>query len=704
MKQVLIKLSKLASFPLKIREKATNVRYRVGKKPISENRLLQTTRLRIDRFVPTNLRALGLVFLGLILIGPLSATASTDAMTVDNFTLIDHFGDAQELHYYRDMNAVVLVIQGNGCQIVRSSLADYRSLRDDYAEQGVQVFMLNSNLQDDRDSIRREAQEWDIDIPILDDSAQLVGRSLGLTRTAEVLVLDPRDWSIVYRGALNNRVDYERQKAAASERYVRDALDLLIDGEKPEFRRVNAPGCLINFPDSLADADISYAHDVAPILAQNCVHCHTEGGIAPWAMSDYRMVQGFAPMMREVIRTKRMPPWHADPAVGAWEHDAGLSDEHASTLVRWIEAGARRGEGEDPLPSMQPSQADWVLGEPDLIVEVPAFDVPASGVVDYQFPFIENPLDHEVWVVAATIIPGDPQAVHHVLMGSADEPPKENQREGVFQNYIMGYAPGNESQHMPKDTGVRVPVGGVYLFQMHYTPYGRASTDTTKVGLYFAKEDQRPEKFLRQQVILNPRIQIPPHAQAHEEAAYFEFWDDAVIYSLVPHAHYRGRSSEFELVYPDGETEILLSVPNYDFNWQRTYSLEAPKEVPAGTRLVHRTVYDNSAKNRGNPDPERAVPWGLQSFDEMLYGSVGYSWVNETTSAPTHSNQLADTAQWMGFMDRNMDGKVQKAELPRRMRDGIGWKWYLLDRNFDGGLNLAEMNRLVERLMSSAGP
>jgi hypothetical protein len=633
-----------------------------------------------------------------------STMAAESERHVDNFTLLDNKGKAHELYYEKDAAAIVLIVQGNGCQVVRSSLADFKALRDDYASRGVSVYMLNSNLQDSRDSIDAEAQEWDIDIPILHDSAQLVGQSLNLTRTAEVLVIEPGSWNIVYRGALNNRVDYERQKDEASERYVRNTLDAMLAQEVVEYREVNAPGCLINFPDPAAGEQISYVETIVPILTENCTHCHSEGGIAPWAMSEYRMVQGFAPMMREVIRTKRMPPWHADPEVGEWQHDAGLSDEDARTLVSWIEAGAPRGEGDDPLLALQPIKAEWALGEPDLILDVPAFDVPANGVVDYMFPAVANPLDEDVWVVAAEVIPGDRQAVHHVLMGSADKPPADNEREGVFQNYIMGYAPGNESAYMPEGTGVFVPVGGVYLLQMHYTPYGKASTDRTRIGLYFAKKGQPPKNFLRQQVVLNPKIAIPPQLAEHPESAYFEFWDDAILYSLCAHAHYRARSSGFELRYPDGSSEVILSVPNYDFNWQRTYSFVEPKTVPAGTRIVHTTVYDNSPNNPGNPDPERTVPWGLQSHDEMLYGSVSFSWINESSDAPMHDNFTADTAQWMGFMDRDMDGRVQRAELPDRLRGTIGWKWYLLDRNFDGGLDLPEMERLMQNLKEANGP
>jgi hypothetical protein len=257
----------------------------------------------------------------------------------------------------------------------------------------------------------------------------------------------------------------------------------------------------------------------------------------------------------------------------------------------------------------------------------------------------------------------------------------------------MGYAPGNESAHMPDGTGVFVPTGGVYQFQMHYTPTGVATVDETRVALYFA--DEQPDNFLRQQVVVNPRLKIPPHESAHEESAYFEFWDDATIFSLVPHSHYRGVSSTFELVYPDGDKELILSVPNYDFNWQRTYSFVEPKVVPAGTRIVHRTIYDNSAKNPSNPDPAREVPWGLQSHDEMLYGSVSFSWNSETSDAPTHTRLASGAGQFVGFLDKDMDGKLSKAELPARMRERIGWwKWWFVDTNFDGGLDRKEVEAM----------
>jgi hypothetical protein len=617
----------------------------------------------------------------------LLAPAAVLAAKVDNFVLIDHLGVAHELYYGSNNKAVVLIGQANACAAVRASVADYNRLADRYSAQGVQVLMINSTGRDSRAEIAAEATQWDIELPILDDSSQIIGHSLQLLQAGEIIVIDPGNWQVVYRGGLTSAADSPVAGDA-----VATALDSLIAGQPVNIPGAAVSGCDLEYP---APATISYSETVAPILIENCVACHTEGGIGPWAMSEYRMVQGFAPMMREVIRTRRMPPWHVDPALGEWQHDAGLSDADRSTLVSWIEAGAPRGTGEDPLVSVPAINNSWTLGEPDLMLEVPAFEVPATGVVDYQYPVLVNPLDHGVWVVAATIIPGDTQAVHHVLMGSADTAPAADDKESVFQNYIMGYAPGNESAHMPEGTGVYVPPGGVYLLQMHYTPYGKPATDHTRVGLYFAKADEVPANFLRQHVVLNPKLSIPPHAAAHEERAYFEFYHDATIYSLVPHSHYRGHSSTFELAYPNGSTELILSVPNYDFNWQRTYSFAEPRQVPAGTRIIHRTVYDNSAQNPANPDPDRKVPWGLQSTDEMLYGSVSFSWTDERSDAPIHDLMTADAAQWLGFADSNMDGKMSRDEMWPSLRERIGWRWWFLDTNFSGGLELPEMEKLL---------
>jgi len=585
---------------------------------------------------------------------------------VDNFTLLDHKGRSHELYYYEDAPAIVVMIQGNGCPIVRNAWSDFRAVRDTFEAKGIPFYMLNANKQDDRASLQTEAENFSYDIPILKDESQLIAESLGVKRTAEVLVISPEDWSILYRGPVNDRLDYGQQRANASEHYLADTLTAVLAGEQPERRIRRSKGCIVNLPEMAkraAHAQISYSDVIAPMMVKHCASCHEEGGIAPWAMTDYSMIEGFAPMIREVVRTKRMPPWSADPHIGTFTNARGLSLEEKQTLVHWIEAGAPRGDGPDPLAERVSLATEWPLGEPDLIVEAPAYDVPASGIVDYQFPTVLNPMKEDVWVRAVTVVPGDKTVVHHALVGSSETvtKPGEGNYEDVFDNYLIGFVPGAESYIYPEDTGVLVKKGGEFRFQMHYTTSGRATTDRTRLGLYF--HNTPPKYPLRQQVALNIALGIPPNTVDHQEQAYFEFDHPATIYMLFPHSHYRGKASTFDVIYPDGNQETILSVPDYDFNWQHTYSLTEPLNVPKGTKLIHRTLYDNTERNLANPNPDRTVPWGLQSHDEMLYGSFMFRWTEETKTNQVHDPLQFAVRQFYGFADKDMDGQLARTEM-----------------------------------------
>ncbi len=590
----------------------------------------------------------------------------TTAVQIENFELLDHNGNAHELYYYSDADAIVLIVQGNGCPILRNALIDLRSVRDQFADDQVVFLMLNANPQDDRESIRLEAAEWGIDFPILVDDAQLVARSLGVTRTAEAFVINPSNWDLTYRGPLNDRLGYERQKAQADAHYVADAIRALKEGIQVDIKSEGAKGCLINMAEP--QTGISYVDDVVPILQERCMSCHVPGGIGPWHMSSYDMVKGFAPMIREVLRTNRMPPWHADPHIGNWRNDRSITLAEKKLLVDWIEGGALRGEGVDPLGAIVAEietargSADWPLGAPDLIVEVPAFEVPASGVVEYQNYEIPTTLQESAWISGIDVRPGNTNVVHHVLVGTNE--PGEHARQGVFNNYLGGYAPGVPGDFLPENTGIMVHPGSSVAVQLHYTPYGKAVVDNTKIGLYF--HDEPPELIARHGVVINYNLAIPPNTKAYEEGAYLEFDRDAELYSILPHSHYRGRSSTFELEYPDGERETLLSVPAYDFNWQTPYVFDTPKAVPAGSKLIHKTIYDNSKQNFANPDSEKTVTWGLQSWDEMLYGAFVFRWVEETAAEPIHSSERFQAAQAVGFLDRDMDGGIQQSELTGR--------------------------------------
>lgn len=548
---------------------------------------------------------------------------------VDNFKLLDHKGVMHELYYYSDMKAVVIMIHGNSCPIVRNANHTFNELKEKYESQGVHFLMLNANLQDNRATINREAEEFGFIAPILMDETQVIAESFGVERTADTFVIDPKTWKVVYRGSLDDRLGYETQKVKAANHYVADALDAVLAGEAVKLAHTDAKGCLVNLPEQNRRAEhakISYSEDVAPILIDKCVDCHRPGGIAPFAMNEYNMVRGFAPMIREVVRTKRMPPWHADPHYGTFSNDRSLSPEEVKTLVHWIEAGAPRGDGPDTLAQYEGHWPDWALGEPDVIIEIPAFDVPPTGIVDYLNPRVKSPFDDDVWVRAVAIQPGSRQAVHHVIttFGVSDD-----RFPGGFRptGGLGGYVPGNDFEIFPEGTGVLLPKGAIFNFQMHYTPFGRPVTDKSRMGIYLHKE--KPKYPLNAITVLNTRIKIPPYTKEHWESIETRpFERDAYIYTLLPHAHFRGKAASFVAKYPDGKEEILLSVPNYDFNWQSTYELAEPKFVPAGTTIVYNQSWDNSAQNPANPDPSREVPWGEQSFDEMLFGNIKYRWAD----------------------------------------------------------------------------
>jgi hypothetical protein len=627
---------------------------------------------------------------------------STTPATVDNFMLVDaQHMEAHDLYRMADDKAVVLVSMGVGCPISRAMTPALKALRDKYAKQGVEMFLVDSNLQDSRDAIAAEAKEYGIDIPILMDSNQLVGESLGVTRTAEVFVITPKSWKVAYHGPVNDAADYGVQKAA-TKAFADEALAAVLAGKPAPAATQASKGCLVDFPNrgKATASKISYVKDVAPILEAKCVACHEEGGIGPFAMTNYAMVKGFSPMIREVIRTDRMPPYNADPHVGKFSDDKSLTPKEIKTIVHWVEDGSPRGEGADPLGAKKHVAPEWPLGKPDLVLNVPAYKIPASGVVDYQHPFAANPLTEGKWLRASTIKVESRQGVHHILTGYMPAVPKPG--EQAFENKwgvsVGGYAVGAESEIAPKNVGAYLPPGGAIGFQTHYTPFGKEVTDHSQVALYFYKDSEKPEMVMHNSVIVNNSIVLPPNDGHHLETTYLEIPHDMLLFSAFPHAHYRGASADLWLRTPDGKEKEILSLPRYDFSWQRAYTFAEPIKVPAGSKLIAHFIYDNSKRNPNNPDPSKTVVWGDQSWEEMFYTALRYRWIGETSAKMNDFDKDLDKDRMLGMLDQNIDGKIQKAELKGQMGDMIGKYFDVLDKNHDGALDkdeLAAMQKMM---------
>jgi mono/diheme cytochrome c family protein len=380
----------------------------------------------------------------------------------------------------------------------------------------------------------------------------------------------------------------------------------------------------------------TYSKDVAPIIYKNCASCHRPGDIAPMSLLNYAQTRPWAKAIREQVATGQMPPWHATQAHGTFENDRRLSDKEKDTLLRWVDGGAPQGNEKD-LPPLPKFTEGWEIGKPDVVLTIPkAFDVPDSGEIDYQYFQVPTNFTEDKWVQAIELRPGNRKVVHHILLfcrepGTKGRPvpymqvtPKmPQQRGGGPGNLIATTAPGTNAMILPPGSALQIKAGATLMFQMHYTTNGEAAKDQSSVGIIFAK--QPPQEEIRSNAFVNPMFVIPPGASNQPVDSAIEFTEDSHIRGMIPHTHLRGKSWEYRMVYPDGRSEVILSVPKYDFNWQTYYVFAKPLAAPKGARLEARAHYDNSTANPYNPDPKATVRWGDQTWEEMQYTGITFS-------------------------------------------------------------------------------
>ena len=547
-----------------------------------------------------------------------SPAESRSLAAIENFALTDHQGKFRELDYYLRIpgtKGIVIFIQGNGCPLVQKRVPALARLQKEFQKQGILFCMLNANPQDERGEIAEEAAEFGIGMPVLKDDSQAVAQMLGLERTAEAFLVRAKDKQVIYRGGIDDRMTYQKEKPQAENHYLRLAIESLLAGREIATPITEAPGCKISLPKP--GTQLTYTKDIAPILKNKCVTCHTRGGLAPFRMSSFKKVEGWAEMIAEVILTKQMPPWHADPEIGEFSNDCSLTAGETQKILSWIRADCPRGEGADPLEGYQPELPEWNLGEPGKVITLPEQKVAAEGVFDYRYVTMDNPFEEDVWLTASEINPGNTRVLHHVIVTA--HPPGAKRDD---EQWITGYAPGTQGQRYPEGSSVHLKKGWKLRFQLHYTASGKAETDHTELGLHFSTSPT-PKTF-QTAVISFHKFEIPPRAMEYQAEKTIRIKKPSTLYAINPHMHFRGKYMNFEAELLDGGNIPLLSVPNYNFNWQRTYVFEEPVKVPAGTRIHIRNAWDNSDLNPHNPDPDRKVGWGDQSFDEMFFATIGY--------------------------------------------------------------------------------
>lgn len=376
-----------------------------------------------------------------------------------------------------------------------------------------------------------------------------------------------------------------------------------------------------------AYGETTYSRDVAPILNRRCVECHRKGEAAPMPLTSYREVRPWAAAIREAVLATKMPPWLADPAHGSFRNDRRLSEEEKRTIAEWVKSGAPEG---DPatLPPAPRFTEGWNIGQPDAVFDIgQEFEVPASGVVPYQYFKVPSRFTEDVWVEAAEIRPGQRTVVHHVIVFLI---PPDGRRRGDGGDLLVGWAPGDPAVEFTPGSARRIRAGTTFNIQMHYTPNGKSAVkDRSYFGLRFARKPPERENITGRAI--NTRFVIPAGAGHHEVRASWTARQDVEIQGFMPHMHLRGKDFRYSIEYPDGHSEILLNIPRYDFNWQLSYELARPLKVPKGARIECVAHYDNSPNNKYNPDPSKEVRWGDQTWEEMMIGWFNYTIPREGT-------------------------------------------------------------------------
>ena len=383
-------------------------------------------------------------------------------------------------------------------------------------------------------------------------------------------------------------------------------------------------------PLAIRAAPVFYK-DVLPIVQNRCQQCHRPGEIAPMPLLTYSQTRPWAKAIRNAVLARKMPPWFADPMYGHFANDRSLSKAEIDTLVQWADTGAPAGDPKQaPPPKIWPQS--WNIPTPDAVFEMPnSFSLPARGAIEYQYLILPTHFTHDVWVQNVEVRPSNRAAVHHAVVyirepGSKwleDEPHEKMFSVPLAKGFttsdiLMVYTPGNSFDGWDPGMAKRIKAGSDLVLQMHYTANGAAASDRTRIGVVFAK--QPPQKAILTLQMGNDKFVIPPGEPNYRVPVSGTLPNDALLISLFPHMHLRGKAFEYLIVAPGGRVETLLKVDNFDFNWQLNYRLAKPRPIRAGTRLLWAGYFDNSANNPRNPDPTAEVRFGEQSWEEMMIG------------------------------------------------------------------------------------
>jgi thiol-disulfide isomerase/thioredoxin len=547
----------------------------------------------------------------------------TDTATGKPWSLADHT---------REAKATVVLFVGTGCPVNNAYLPKLARWHEMYSKKGVVFVAVNSHEVDDAKAVAAHAKEYGIPFPVLKDDGTKTADRLKVDRVPTAVVLDSGR-TVRYFGRIDDHYAPGVHRDKATTREMANALDAVLANEEVKTPFVAAAGCkLASEPVVKKTGEpVTYHKEVSRIVQAKCQECHRAGEAAPFQLLTYKQAKGWAGMIREVVADDVMPPWHADAPLGHFVNDRRLTPDEKKTLLAWVDQGCPEGEVKD-APEPKKFVTGWRLGrEPDKVialdrpVSVPAQFAYGLAGMPYQYIVSDATFEEDVWIQAVEARPDYRAAIHHIIVFVIPPGKELTDLRGsdlLNDGMLATYVPGDLPVIYPEGTARKVAKGSRLLFEMHYTPNGKAGTDRSSVGMVFAKGP--PKHEIHGRAVANRRFTIPAGDASHEVKSKYTFDKPVLLTMMSPHMHVRGKAFKFELVTKNGTRETLLNVPKYDFNWQASYTLAKPREIPAGATIECTAWYDNSKDNPFNPDPAKSVKWGQQTWEEMMIGFLDY--------------------------------------------------------------------------------